>query len=239
MRERSERYLLKSLTPAKLVYNKGKAEVEVLLENVSTTGAGLTMYQAPREDEHCRLTFKLGNDHLEVDAQIKWSRESGRGQWLAGCEFKRALGAGILAPAIVESPERRSIARRAIMRRECAPEYPYRVELRDCSSGGVGIVSDEPFDLGESVILELEDQKDAQFLVRAQWSDKQDGQTVVGFRFEVAGDAERFMQAAGYAQTTARPVAPVLGTSVFVLAGTVAAAAVVILNGCGIGALIR
>jgi Tfp pilus assembly protein PilZ len=225
-----DRYVVKSLTPAKLVYLKDNAGAEVLLEDVSTHGAGMTMYEEPRIGERISLAFQLGSGAHQVAACVRWSQPSGPRQWLVGCEFNRPIKVSALdGGSLQQVPQRRAISGRAVMRRESAPNHPYSVEVQNCSAGGIGLITNEKFSAGETVMLELSGES---FVVRMQWSAVRGGRHAVGCKFDRACDAVRVQDLMGLSQAPPRPaVRPLLGASALTLAGTIIVGLIVFLNG--------
>lgn len=225
-----DRYVVKSLTPAKLIYCKDQTGAEVLLEDVSTHGAGMTMYEEPRIGERITLTFQLGRDTHEVTACVRWGESSGPRQWLVGCEFERPLKASALdGGSLQRVSQRRAVSGRAVMRRESAPNHPYSVEVQNCSARGIGLITNEKFSAGETVMLELGGES---FVVRMRWSAVRGGRHVVGCEFNRARDAVRVQELMGLAHAPQhRMVRPLLGASAVTLAGTIIVGLIVFLNG--------
>ncbi len=193
-----QRYTLKSLIPATLTYKQDGARHEVLLENLSAGGAGLTLYQEPRAGEAVTLEFRLAGEDVSIAAELKWGRPSGQKEWSAGCHFRKPLRSTALLETDSAEPERVALSCKALMRRECAPDYPFTVEIRNSSSGGIGIVAREQFTAGERVILEVPGPAgDEQFVVRLQWADVSGDESLMGCRFEHDYDATRFRELTG------------------------------------------
>lgn len=227
-----ERHLVRSLKPARMSYRKGNGTAEVLLENVSTHGAGMTMYEEPRIGATIILAFDLSGETHELRAQIRWGKESGPKQWAAGCRFEKPLRASTLnCDSLEPTAERRAASCKAVMRRESAPDHPYEVEIRNYSGRGIGVVTDERFGPGESVMLELHGQT---FVVRMQWSETRGGDVFVGCKFKKSADVARMYELMGLGSANAIIDRPVMGASVAVLLGTLLAAAVVFLGGDGL-----
>lgn len=229
----NERYLVRSLMPGSLTFRKGRERAEILVEDVSTHGAGMTMYQEPTVGEKVTLKFKLAGKTIEVTAQIRWAKANGPKQWSAGCKFDKPLKGGSLACDQLGSiPERRLASCAAVMRRESSPDHPYPVEIRNCSGKGIGVVTSERFGPGESVLLEV---GTLNVVARMEWTDSRAGEILVGCTFQNPDDAVRVQQAMGLVDSINPCLrGPILGASFSVVGGTIVAALIVFLTGDGL-----
>lgn len=220
-------------TSAAVYYLGDQSQAAATITNLSLGGARFSTAGPPREGEEVLIRFAGNGETFEARGVIRWRNQTEPDCWEAGCEFDPPLDQEVLRNSGLQAtPERRPTTHRATIRREAAPNYPYSVEVRNCSAGGLCVLSDGILRPGENAILQVgEGRSVRQFLVRLQWTRTAAAESLIGCRFESPEDAIQLRRALGMeAQASESATKLVAGHWVVLVAGLILVVGAVVLS---------
>jgi c-di-GMP-binding flagellar brake protein YcgR len=153
-------------------------EFDAELIDISHGGVKLSAASCPaiREAVLLRLVLPEIDLDLQVDARVCWSRPGPGELWYLGCALQPSLPDRVLTDLAINGflqrrrDPRRQVDLGAQMRCEGVPEA-VDVRIVDFSSGGLRIRSPQEAEMGQRLLLQLEDGPDAtdSFLAKAAW----------------------------------------------------------------------
>jgi hypothetical protein len=153
-------------------------ELGAQLLDISSGGVKLSVMSCPEMHEAVVLKIVLPEIdlHLRVDAKVCWSRPGPGETWYLGCALQPTLPNQVLTDLAINGfLQRRRDPRRPVdvsaqMRCEGAVEAA-DVQIVDFSSGGLRIRSPQQAEMGQRLLLQLEDGADAagSFMAKVAW----------------------------------------------------------------------
>ena len=167
-------------------------ELNAALLDISSGGVKLSVTACPAMHEAVVLRIVLPEIDLDlrVDAKVCWSRPGPGETWYLGCALLPTLPVRVLTDLAINGfLQRRRDPRRPIdvsaqMRCEGAAEAA-DVQIVDFSSGGLRIRSPQQAEVGQRLLLQLEDRPDvaSSFMAKAAWQLRRDDGYELGCTF--------------------------------------------------------
>lgn len=195
---------------ASIQYADEARPIPIEIKDISASGAGFIISEPPRLRSPVVFSFNNGDRTVQVRAAIRWTRPINDSLWRIGCRF---LGELSSEPSAFDSePERQTLDIDVTIRRQLCAAEPYPGRILNCSSGGLCLWSSAAVAVGETLLIEREDEHGAtQTVVQIQWTRPETDGFSAGGEFLGPCNVERLRHSAP--SITKPESAPTAGTS--------------------------
>lgn len=179
---------------AAIQYSDSTEIIPVQIRDLSDSGAGFVMTQAPRLSSLVVLTLYHSGRIERIHAAILWARPNGHGLWRAGCRFEgRMRTARIATAATTTPPEHRAQSIPFIIRCELDQEIRATARVLNYSNGGLCVRSAEAFPPKTKLLFEAKEiNPPVRFVALVQWTRKDQDCYRMGCSFVGCCDMEAF-----------------------------------------------
>lgn len=195
----NERYSLRgtaagALKSSSMRYLDETREVPIEIKDVSASGAGFLLNEAPRLSATVILSLRDEHRDFKMRAAMRWTRSVSDGVWRVGCRFMGLCDEEL--PGCNTMPERRATdVDVEISRQLCAEERVFG-RIVNLSDGGICLQAASQFTIGENLLVQWEtDSGSMQFVVKVHWARLDGDGFMTGCRFVSSVDMERIEEA--------------------------------------------